>query len=143
MNKGIIAAALLCAFSASAGADSVIEAPEVPDALPLTHRIEANLSLMSLELNSHLNRLSMDLMHVRFNARERRARFRLGSHGASFGLKLDSDIKFQGGYARIQATLDLKIAGDAYRLELPEIDYVPKSLDGDYLIRWPIIKGTF
>ena len=143
MQRGFIVAALLCVGSAQAGADAVTEAPAIPGKASLSRTVQANLSLMSGELNLHLSRLSMQMIDLNFDVNGRRARFRLGSDTQAYGLKLDSDIKFQGGYARVRTTISLKVAGERYSYTLPEIDYVPSSLDGDYMIRWPIFKGTF
>ena len=144
MRQGIIAGiAVLVLSAATARADSLTEPPEIPAPLSLSQTIQSNLTLMSLELNDHLGKLSFDLVDLKFDVTGKRAKFRLGGGDEGFGLKLDSDIKFQSGYARVQTTIDLRIAGEGFSFTLPEVDMVPRSADGEYEIRWPIFKGRF
>jgi hypothetical protein len=54
-------------------------------------------------------------------------------------------VKFRGGYARVQASLDLRLAGRDFKLDLPEFDIVPSSVSGQrgVEVRLPLLYGEF
>jgi hypothetical protein len=146
-HGALVAGAIVwvCGAARVARADQLTELPVVPDAPSYSARIKENLSMMSLELNQHLGKLSGSIVGLKLDVADRTGEFHLGGGDERFGLRLDSDIKFERGYATFSATLDLAINGETYQLELPDFDMVPRSLEGERFVevRLPLIKGEF
>jgi hypothetical protein len=142
---GLLLGGLLGA-AAPAAADSLTEIPARPRLTPLSRRVTDNLTLLSEELNTHLSTLSLELVDMRFDFTRRTARLKLdlGDH-EQFGLRIDSDIRFRAGYARVNARIDLTLVGTALSLELPEFDMVPQSYLGQRWVevRLPLFERTF
>jgi hypothetical protein len=143
--RSLILAASMLLVPAAAGADQLTEPDRIPDPRTYSERIKENLSMMSLELNQHLGKLSGEMVSMTFDVAARRGRLHLGGGDADFGLRIDSNIKFERGYANFETKIDLAVAGRTFELELPEFDMVPRTMEGERFveIRLPLIKGTF
>lgn len=141
----------MAALGGVAGGDPLIEplggALEPPPPPRSTRqKVEENLTELADEFGNHLSRLSFDMLDLRFDARSRQARLRLDAGDRdNLRLKLDSDVKFRGGYARVHARVDLRLAGRDFTLDLPEFDVVPASVSGQrgVELRLPILYGEF
>jgi hypothetical protein len=107
---------------------------EVPHGrqLRLSQQLTDQLTELGNLIGTHVNLLSDDMLGLRFDGRNRRARLRLGTgEGQYLRFKLDSDWHFAHGRARIQARLDLGVGDRSFRLELPDLEMVPASYRGD------------
>ena len=105
-----------------------------------------DLMLAEFELALHLNALTFDKLAMDFDAHARRARFRLTTgQSETLSFRIDSDVEFKSGYARVNARVALGLAGRSFALELPQFDLVPRSFDGErYVeIRLPLIYTRF
>jgi hypothetical protein len=149
---GPLALALLVAASPAA-ADSGSELydrlwPRVPEGnhLKLSEQITQQLTELGNTLGEHVNVLSYDMLSMTFDGRRRRAHFSVGGGDARYlEFKFASDVHFIEGRARINARVDLSIAGNKFELELPEMEMVPASYRGErgVEVRVPIFKRNF
>ena len=138
--------AALMGVSTVAHADRVTDIPEVAPRLSLSKRITKNLTLLSHDLNSHLSNLSFEVIEMRFDLGQRTAELKLDvDAGDGLGLRVDSDIKFRSGYARVKAKIDLRVIGENISLDLPEFDMVPRTYAGRSFVelRLPLFEREF
>jgi hypothetical protein len=139
--------AVLAMLGGTAAADgALVGEPQLGPRLSLSQQMLDKVNLWSMELGTHLNRLSLETIAWEFDVRKRRARLGFDSgESDKLSLKLDSNIVFKRGYARVKARINLGIAGEKLHIELPEVDVVPRSYDGQrYVeIRLPLLRGSF
>jgi hypothetical protein len=129
-----------------AHADRVTDIPDMAPRLSLSKRVTKNLTLLSHDLNAHLNNLSFDVLEMRFDLGQRTAELKLAVDvGSGLGLRVDSDIKFRSGYARVKAKIDLRVIGEDISLDLPEFDMVPRTYAGRSFVelRLPLFEREF
>jgi hypothetical protein len=122
--------------------------PEVPAGhdVSVEDRIADRVGAFGNALGGHLSLLSRDLVGLRVDGRGQRARVLLGGGSPHFlELKLDGDVHFTDGLAKVKARLDLGIAGHALHVELPEFDMSPESLAGNTYVelRLPLFRRSF
>ncbi len=146
--RSLIVGALVAGLSGSAAAepDALLEAPRAPKRASLSHRVFNNLSLLSDEVNDHLSKLSFETFDMKLDFLHRNAKLKLDvGEGENFGLRIDSDVKFHSGYARVKAHIDLSIVGTGVSLDLPEFDLVPQSYMGKRWVevRLPLFERRF
>lgn len=139
---------VLCfvAMASSARADRLTEIPEPPPTVSLSERMTQNLSLLGDELGQHINALSFEVVDMRFDAKQRKARLKLSAgDDEHLSLRVDSKILFRSGYARVHAKIDLHIVGQELSFELPDFDMVPRSYHGERYVevRLPLIERRF
>ena len=144
----ILSVVLLTALAVpeSAHGDRVTDIPELQPTLSLSKRVTKNLTLMGDELGQHLSALSFELVDMRFDLEKRTARLKLGvGEGDHLAFRLDGDIFFRSGYARIKARVDLRIIGQEISFELPEFDMVPRTVSGRRAVelRVPLLERRF
>jgi len=111
-----------------------------------SQQVADQLTALGAEFDRHLATLSRSTLGLRIDGRRRRARVHVvaGDH-ATFGLTVDGDIQFRAGAAEVAARLDLTLGGRQLSLDVPRLDLVPRSWDGErYLeVRLPLLRGTF
>ncbi len=144
---------VLCLLSGAAAAEdsSLYDRlwPELPASsqLTLSQQITDQLTELGNLVGGHMNALSNDVLSVRFDGRRRRAKLRFGTTGSDRLLvfKFDGDVHFTQGLARVQAKLDVGVAGRVLELELPELEMAPASYRGErgVEIRMPLLKHVF
>jgi hypothetical protein len=165
---GAIALAIGLVLAAPAGAEPVrgsldpthsvarvVEAP-VSGTLPTLEEMEAGpkwswrlaekMTLAGDELGLHLRAITFNSIDMNFDGHKRIAHLRMQAGEAKkVALGIDSDVAFKSGYARVNATLKLGVAGKTWQLELPEFDMVPRSWDGQRYVevRLPVIDFKF
>lgn len=149
------ALALLVAMASPAGADdtSLYERlwPSVPRGrgLSLEQQITDHLTTMGNTLGYHLDQLSNDVLALTFDGRRRLAKIRFGTHGSEneryLTFRVDSDVHFTDGMAKVTARLELGIAGHLVHVDLPDFEMVPAEYRGDrgVEIRLPLLKRSF
>jgi len=155
-SSGIVVAAVCSLFASAAPAhandDSLYDRlwPDAPVSgrLTLSQQITDQLTELGNTVGQHMSALSHDTLTLTFDGRRRRAKIRLGlaDDGTRFlVLRLDGDVHFTQGVARVAATLDVGIAGHVVQLELPAIDLAPASSRGERGVetRLPLFKRTF
>jgi hypothetical protein len=130
------------------GATTVMDTSAVPKKLGRTYtqQIEDRLTWLGDQMDAHFGRLSLDEVAFKFDGRDRRAKIRLGKgDGKLLSMRIDGDVKFENGLAHVDAAINLSINGYQMHLDLPQVDLVPSSYQGEkYLeVRIPLIKGTF
>lgn len=148
VRLGALAVVLLAGVcvTTSASADRLFDEPNLGPRVTLSQQMLDKMNLWSAELGYRLNRLSLETVQWNFDARKRRARIGFDSgHSHRLSLQLDSDIIFKGGYARIKTRINLGIVGANVDVDLPAVDLIPRSYDGQRYVevRLPLLRGTF
>jgi len=146
MRGPLIGFALLAVLGGVARADRLTDVPEPQPTLSLSERMTRNLTLIGDEVGQHLNAMSFELLDLRFDVRKKNAQLKLAAgDDEHLSLRVDSDIQFQSGYARVRAKIDLHVVGQRLSLELPEFDMVPRSYAGERYVevRLPLIQHSF
>jgi hypothetical protein len=122
--------------------------PSVPTARQLTmgEQLTDAMTELGNTLGYHLDQLSNDMLALRFDGRQRRARVKFGmvdSEVATFAF--DSVVHFSDGMAQITAQLDVGIAGHVVHLELPDIEMLPAEYHGErgVELRVPLYRYYF
>jgi hypothetical protein len=122
------------------------ELPPPPAHLSMSYQLKEHLTLYSNELGMHLSNLSFNLVNLRFDAHTQRARLRLGGEvGKQLSLRIDGDVHFQRGLARVRTRVELGVVGRQLKFELPDFEMVPRSFAGERWVevRLPLLEGTF
>lgn len=132
----------------TSGDVAVMDTSAVPERLARSYsqQIEDRLTWLGDQMDAHFGRLSLDEVAFKFDGREHRAKIRLGKgDGKLLSMRIDGDVKFEHGLAHVDAAINLSINGYQMHLDLPQVDLVPSSYEGEkYLeVRIPLIKGTF
>jgi hypothetical protein len=146
VGKFAFAIVLLTALSGSARADELTEAPALPPVKSMSDRMLDNLTLVSNDLALHLNTVTFNIMNVTFDIRRSMAHVRIGGGDANrVRLVVDGDIFINDDYARIDAAIQLAVAGHKLSLDLPAVDMVPRSMAGETWVevRLPLLRGNF
>lgn len=145
--RGVWIALVLVAASAEPGwADRITEADEIGPKLKLSTRIKQNLNDYSNEIGSGLSELTLGLLDMHFDLHEKRAKLHLGGGDPdAFRLRIASDVLMAGGNARVQARIDLAVAGHRLAFEVPEFDMNTASVSGERAIQLslPLLEGDF
>lgn len=149
---GAVVAVLLGSTGTAAANDQALYErlwPEVPNStrLTLSQQITDQLTELGNTVGHHMNVLSNEMLAMQFDGRRRRARVRFGSGNTESYLTFNvaGDVHFTQGVARVQAKIDLGIAGHIVSLELPDFEMAPASYRGErgVEIRVPLYKRTF
>lgn len=109
-------------------------------------RLAEKMTLAGDELGLHLRAITFNSLDMNFDGHKRIAHLRMQAGEAKkVALGVDSDVAFKSGYARVNATIKLGVAGKTWQLELPEFDVVPRSWDGSRYVelRLPVIDFKF
>ncbi len=119
--------------------------PVIPKGRTYSERIADQLTLLGDSIDSHVGALSLDTIKFKVDGRHRKAHVRLAGESRYLSLTIQSDVHFRQGAARVDASIDLRVAGRALRLELPDFEVLPRSYLGDRYVevRVPIIRRTF
>ncbi len=142
----LISGVALCFFSANAQADRLLEAPAIGPRVGLSKRIQLNLNEYGNDFGLELGELTLGLVQMRFDIEKRDARLHLGGGNAdSFQLQIDSYVMVRRSQARVQARLDLAVAGHGFALELPDFDLSTASVSGERAVAFsiPFLEGSF
>ena len=146
MRGVLIVGVVLGLASANARADRLFEAPKLAPAPKLSKRIQLNLNDYGNDIGLELGQLTLGLVQMRFDIEQRDARFHVGGGNAeSFQLRLDSHVMVRKSQARVQARIDLAVAGYGFALELPEFDMSTESVSGERAVAFsiPFLEGSF
>ena len=145
-----LAVALACAMARPASADKSLydRLWRMPTGSNLTwsHQVEEQLGEIGNLIGHHLDVLSYDLLTLHFDAHQRRAYVRFGGGDERFlSLHLASDVHFVAGLARVNTRIDLAFHGRMLRVELPEMEMLPASVNGErgVELRMPLFRRTF
>lgn len=109
-------------------------------------RLAEKMTLAGDELGLHLRAITFNSLDMNFDGHKRIAHLRMQAGEAKkVALGIDSDVAFKSGYARVNASIKLGIAGKTWKLDLPEFDMVPRSYDGERYVelRLPVIDFSF
>lgn len=137
---------LLGAPSLEARADKLVESPTIGPRLKLSARVKANLNQYSNEAAFQLSTMTAGMLDMRFDLHKKRARLNLGGGDPdSFRLHIDSDVLIGKGRARIQARLELAIAGHSLAIDVPDLDLDTESVSGEraVMLSLPLVEGKF
>ena len=102
--------------------------------------------LLGNDVGLHVSALTLDLVAFAFDDSGRTAHVRVGAGlGEKLTLRVGGKISFERGLAKVDARIDLGIAGHKLALELPQFEMVPRSLDGRRYVelRVPIVQLSF
>lgn len=109
-------------------------------------RLAEKMTLAGDELGLHLRAITFNSIDMNFDGHKRIAHLRMqAGEVKKFALGIDSDVAFKKGYARVNATVKLGVAGKSWQLEVPEFDVVPRSWDGERYVevRLPVVDFSF
>ncbi len=105
--------------------------------------ITDHLSELGNTLGSKMTALSDQLIGLHVDGRGQRARLRFGTGtGHYLAFKLDSDWFFSDGKARINARVQLGLAGHEVALQLPAMEMEPTSYHGEdgVMLKLPLFE---
>jgi hypothetical protein len=137
---------LIGAPALEASADRLVESPTLGPRLKLSTKIQANLNQYTNDAAFQLSNLTMGMLDMRFDLQSKRARLNLGGGDPdSFRLHLDSDVLIGKGRARIQARVELAIAGHSLEVEVPDLDLDTENVSGEraVMLSLPLVEGNF
>lgn len=122
--------------------------PTVPKANRTSFSDQVTLQLTELGnmLGYHLDVLSNDMLALRFDGQHRRARVKFGMIDSDFvTFKFDSVVHFSDGLAKIQARIDVGIAGHVVHVDLPDMEMAPTEYHGErgVELRVPLYQRFF
>lgn len=118
-------------------------------ALPADHAeseedvITDHLSELGNRLGNKMTALSDQMFGLHVDGRGQRARMRLGTGtGHYLAFKLDTDWYFSDGKARINAKVQLGLAGHDVALQLPAMEMEPTSYHGEdgVMLKLPLFE---
>ena len=103
--------------------------------LKLEDQIVDRLSDIGNHVGDHLDVLSHDCIGLHVDGRGQRARLRFGGGDAHYlSLHIDSNWHFIDGKARVQARLQLGLAGHVLDVQLPDFDLSTDSYHGAQMV---------
>ena len=122
--------------------------PSIPTTrqLTLSQQLTDSLTELGNTLGYHLDLLSNDMLALRFDGRHKRARVKFGVIDSDYvTFKFDSVVHFTAGMARIQARLDVGIAGHVMHVDLPDMEMLPAEYHGErgVELRVPLYQHYF
>lgn len=137
--------ACLAAMFAAVTADPFTPPPSVPKGRTYSELIAQRLTVLGDGVDGHLGALTLDAVKFRIDGPQRRAKLRLAGESRFLSLKVEGDVHFRRGAAEVDATIDLMVAGQTVRLELPDFEVMPRSYLGEHYVevRVPLIRGSF
>lgn len=124
----------------------MLESPTIGPRLKLSVAVKANLNQYSNLVAMELGEMTMGLLDMRFDLQNKRGRLNFGGGDPeSFRLHVDSDVLIGKGKARIQARVDLAIAGIRWEIEIPDVDLDTESVSGEraVMLTLPVVEGKF
>jgi len=149
----LLADATVTQIAAAPGLLAHLDDPELLErrwpALPSVHAeseedvITDHLSDLGNKLGNHMTLLSDQMFGLHVDGRGQRARLRLGTGtGHYLAFKLDSDWYFSDGKARINARVQLGVAGHELALQLPAMEMEPTSYHGEdgVMLKLPLFE---
>lgn len=108
--------------------------------------ITDHLSELGNRLANQMTFMSDSMIGLRVDGRGQRARLRLGTGtGHYLAFKIDSDWLFSDGKARINARVQLGLAGHEVALQLPAMEMEPTSYHGDdgVMLKLPLFERSW
>ena len=132
--------------SSTAAADPWVDDVQPVESVSLSHQLKEKMTIFSDEVGLRLSEVTVNLMDLRYDAFTNQAKFHLGGGDPErFALRLDSDVQFSGGSARVQSRLQLGVAGHSLDVEVPDFEVVPRSEKGERFVevRVPLIYTRF
>ena len=97
-------------------------------------------------IGRHMDELSHDFIGLTMDARGQRARLRVGGGSAHYlEFKVDSDWFFSDGKARVNARVQLGLAGHEVDLKLPAMDLSQDNYHGEQMVEVnvPLLERRF
>ncbi len=119
--------------------------PELVRARPMREQLADVFDEVGAAIDEHLGVLTNDVLDLRLDTRHRRGRIRVRGEVARAALALDSAVRWERGGAHVTARIDLRLGDHAVRIDVPEFEVRPTSVDGErgVEVRVPLITGTF
>jgi hypothetical protein len=161
-NVVSLVAGFVLALGATAGADDHVSMLDVRDhdltldnrwpgvpawhGLKLEDQIVDRLSEISNRATDRVDVLCHDMIGLHVDARSQRARLHVGGGDSHYlSLRVDSDWHFVDGKARVQARLQLALAGHVMDVHLPDFDLSTDSYHGTQMVdvNVPLIERRF
>lgn len=123
--------------------DDAWPAPPPGQGLTLDQQIVDRMTELGNRAAAHIDVLSRDSMSLRIDGRHQRAHLRLLAGSPRYlSLRMDEDIHIADGKARVASRVDLDIHGHNLHLDLPDVEMVPSSYQGDHYVevRLPLFE---
>ena len=108
--------------------------------------ITDHLSELGNRLGKQMTFMSDQMIGLHVDGRGQRARLRVGTGtGHYLAFKIDSDWLFSDGKARINARVQLGLAGHELSLQLPAMEMEPTSYHGDdgVMLKLPLFERSW
>lgn len=126
--------------------NQLLSRPTFGPRLKLSAAIKSNLNQYTNEAAYQLGAMTMGMLDMRFDLQSKRGRVHLGGGDPDlFRLHIDSKVIVGRGRARVQARVDLAIAGVRWELEVPDVDLDTESVSGERAVTFtlPLLEGAF
>jgi len=93
----------------------------------------------------NIDRLSHDMVVIRIDGEQQRAKLAIGAGLAGFGLHVASSVTVVDGTARVSPRVALAVAGKSLDLKLPTVDVAATEYHGErgVELRLPLLRRTF
>jgi hypothetical protein len=114
--------------------------------LKLEDQIVDRLSELGNRAGDHLDTMSHDWIKLHVDGRAQRAHLHFGGGNSHYlSLQVDSDWHFADGKARVQARLELGLAGHTLDVKIPDVDLKPDSYHGTQMVdvNVPLLERRF
>jgi hypothetical protein len=101
--------------------------------------------LWSSEIGDSVGDLTFELVQLDFDVRKGVTRLAIGGGTDDLALRIDSDIRMLDGWARVQARVDLRLAGNRLSFDLPDVDLTSHTIYGEraVVVKVPLLQGKF
>lgn len=147
MARWLLTLGLVVALGGVARGDELaIASRPIKKGKPLKKRVEDNVDDIADQFGLQVSRLSYDILQMHFDVKKKRAELKLDAGDTNtLGFTFDSDVKFHGNFARVDATVDLALGGRVFKLDLPEVDVGHSKFAGEHgvEVRLPLLHGKF
>lgn len=119
--------------------------PEPPrgNDLHLDQQLVDKMTEIGNDAGARLETASRQMVGLRIDGRHQRAHIRLLAGSPRYlTLRMDEDIHYQDGIARVASRLDLNIHGHDLRVQLPDVEMLPDAYqDSRYVeVRVPLFE---
>jgi hypothetical protein len=147
----VVAASMVAALAGPASADDgdylgMTDVGDLDSLRPkLSEQIADSVTELGEEIDAHLGALSAGVVSLKFDGRSREIHLGFAIEGESSSFSFHSDVHVRGGVARIDARIDLRLVGRHVHVELPDVEVLPRSYEGDRYVevRLPLLTGRF
>jgi hypothetical protein len=136
---------ILLAAPASTHADPLPDLPAPEEPAFGKHVLEKVVDATNGFFEHHVDRLSHDMVVIRVDGEQQRAKLAVGAGLGGYRFRVASDVTVVDGTARVSPRLALAVAGKSLDLKLPTVDVAATEYHGErgVEVRLPVLRRTF